>query len=48
MRIVVIVLLATLWLALAYRAYSRGEMGMAGLYLSIGGVLTAYRLVRKN
>ncbi len=45
---VVIVLLACLWLFLAYRAYSRGDNAMAGLFLAIGAALTVYRLTKRG
>jgi hypothetical protein len=31
------------WIFLAYRAFERGDMAMAGVYLLIGIALTAYR-----
>jgi hypothetical protein len=48
MRILVIVVLAALWCGLAYRSYSRGDMMMAGIFLAVGVVLTAYRLTKKS
>lgn len=46
MRMAVIIVLALVWLGLAYHAYSRGDMKMAGIFLAVGGVLTAYRLTK--
>jgi hypothetical protein len=48
MRIAVIVVLAIFWLALAYRSYSHGDMTMAGVFLAVGVVLTAYRVTRNR
>ena len=31
------------WIFLAYRAFTRGDMAMAGMYLLIGIALTVYR-----
>lgn len=46
MRLVIIVILAVFWIALAYREYSRGNMAMAGVFLLAGSALTVYRLRR--
>ena len=47
MRFVVIVALAIFWLFLAYQAFDRGNMALAGVFLLVGTVLTVYRLMRK-
>ena len=44
MRLIVILVLAVFWLFLAYRAFSRGDTAMAGVFLLVGVALTAYRL----
>jgi hypothetical protein len=44
MRTAVIVALCIFWLALAFRAFQRGDMLMAGVFLLVGILLTAYRL----
>ena len=46
MRMVIVVLLLVFWLFFAYRAFARGDMAMAGLFLLIGLALTIYRLRR--
>ncbi len=47
MRFGIIALLLCFWLFFAYRAFERGDMAMAGLYLLIGAALTTYRLRRR-
>ena len=37
-------MLLVFWLALAYRSYQRGDMLFATLFLTVGIVLTVYRL----
>jgi hypothetical protein len=32
------------WLVMAYRAFTRGDMLLAGVFLLVGIALTAYRL----
>lgn len=46
MRLVVIVLLACVWIYLAYGAFQRGETGLGVLLILIGGALTFWRLRR--
>jgi hypothetical protein len=48
MRTVVIVALAIFWLVLAYRAFQRGDMLLAGVFLAVGIALTAYRLTKRT
>jgi hypothetical protein len=36
--------LLLVWLALAYRAYQRGDLLLAGIFLLVGVVITVYRL----
>jgi hypothetical protein len=43
MPIAVTVALFIFWIFLAYRAFERGDMMMAGVYLLVGIALTAYR-----
>jgi hypothetical protein len=40
----IVFLLLAFWLYLAYRAYDRGNLQMAGVYVLIGVGLTAWRL----
>jgi hypothetical protein len=44
MRIAFVVALFIFWVFLAYRAYERGDMVMAGVFILVGIVLTGYRL----
>jgi hypothetical protein len=44
MRLVIIIALAIFWLVLAVRAFERGDMVLAGVYIIIGIALTVYRL----
>jgi hypothetical protein len=44
MRPVVGLVLLVFWLAMAYRAWQRGDMLLAGVFLAVGIVLTVYRL----
>jgi len=44
MNIVVIILLACVWVFLAFRAFQRGDMVMAGIFILVGVGLTVYRL----
>lgn len=46
MRLVVIVLLACIWIYLAYGAFHRGETGLGVLFLLAGAALTFWRLRR--
>jgi hypothetical protein len=43
MPIAVTVALFIFWIFLAYRAFERGDMMMAGVFFLVGIVLTAYR-----
>ena len=43
MPIAVTVALFIFWIFLAYRAFERGDMMMAGVYLLVGIALSAYR-----
>ncbi len=47
MRLVVIVLLACVWVYLAYGAFSRGETMLGLFFIVIGVALTGYRLSRR-
>lgn len=46
MKYGIIVALAIFWIVMAYRAYSRGDMVMAGVFILAGTALTIYRLRR--
>ena len=48
MRMLVIVALAIFWLVLAYRAFERGDLLLAGVFLVVGIALTAYRLTKRT
>jgi hypothetical protein len=48
MRTAVIVALCIFWLVLAYRAFQRGDMLLAGVFLAVGIALTAYRLTKRT
>ena len=43
MPIAVTLALFDFWIFLAYRAFERGDMTMAGVYLLVGIALTVYR-----
>ena len=47
MRMAVIVALCIFWLVLAYRAFERGDLLLAGVFLAVGVALTAYRLTKR-
>jgi len=44
MNIVVILLLACVWAFLAFRAFQRGDMYLAGFFILVGIGLTVFRL----
>ena len=44
MNIVVILLLACVWIFLAFRAFQRGDMALAGIFIVVGVGLTLFRL----
>jgi hypothetical protein len=44
MHFVIIFGLLAFWLVLAARAFQRGDMGMAALFVVVGIALTVYRL----
>lgn len=46
MKLFVIILLACVWIGLAWNAHASGNNGMAGLFLVIGSALTVARLMR--
>ncbi|HVV70409.1 MAG TPA: hypothetical protein VHI52_02755 [Verrucomicrobiae bacterium] len=48
MRMFVIAALCVFWLVLAYREFQRGDMLLAGVFLTVGIALTAYRLTRRQ
>ncbi|MGO8976921.1 MAG: hypothetical protein ACLQNV_25795 [Steroidobacteraceae bacterium] len=43
MPIPVTIVLFIFWIFIAYRAFERGDMVMAGVFFLVGIVLTAYR-----
>lgn len=48
MKMLVIVALCVFWLVLAYRAFQRGDLLLAGVFLAVGIALTAYRLTKRT
>jgi hypothetical protein len=44
LRAAVSLVLLVFWLAMAYRAWQRGDMLLAGVFLAVGVMLTIYRL----
>ena len=45
MPIAVTALLFVFWIVMAYRQFQRGDMLLGGLFLVVGVVLSAYRVV---
>lgn len=45
MPIALTALLFVFWIYLAYRAFQRGQLGLAGFYLAVGIGLTVYRVM---
>ena len=43
MPVAVTFVLLAFWLVLAYRAYQRGDLLLAGVFVAVGVVLTVYR-----
>ncbi len=43
-----VLILLVFWLFLAYRAFQRGDMAMAGVFLAVGIALTVYRFTRRK
>jgi hypothetical protein len=46
MKLFIIILLACVWIGLAWNSHARGDNAMAGLFILIGTALTIYRLNR--
>ena len=46
MGVPVTLILLAVWLALAYRAWQRGDLLLAGILLAAGVILTIYRFRR--
>ena len=44
MPLALTLILLLLWLVLAFRAFQRGDMLLAGVFLAVGVALAAYRL----
>lgn len=44
MPVVLTLVLLVFWLAMAYRAFQRADMLLAGVFLAVGVALTVYRL----
>ena len=45
-RYLIIAILLFFWLFIAYRAYTRGDMAMAGVYALVGCALSVWRFQR--
>jgi len=43
MPVAVTFVLLAFWMVLAYRAYQRGDLLLAGVFVAVGVVLTVYR-----
>ena len=48
MPIAVSVVLFVFWIAVAFREFQRGDMLLAGVFLLVGVVMTAYRVSVAN
>jgi hypothetical protein len=48
MPVAVILVLLVFWIVLAYRAFQRGDLLLAGVFLAVGIAMTFYRLRRTS
>jgi hypothetical protein len=48
MPVAVALILLVFWSALAYRAFQRGDLLLAGVFVAVGIALTIYRLRRAS
>ena len=48
MPIVVVLILLVFWVVMAFRAFQRGDLILAGVFLAVGVALTVYRLRRAS
>jgi hypothetical protein len=46
MLVAVVIVLLVFWAAMAFRAFQRGDLLLAGVFLAVGVALTVYRLRR--
>ncbi len=46
MKYFIIIMLACVWIGLAFNAHARGDNTMAGVFILVGTALTAARLMR--
>jgi hypothetical protein len=46
MPIVVVLVLLVFWVVMAFRAFQRGDLLLAGVFLAVGVALTVYRMRR--
>jgi hypothetical protein len=46
MPVVVVLILLVFWGLMAFRAFQRGDLLLAGVFLAVGVALTVYRLKR--
>lgn len=48
MPVAVVLILLVFWAVLAFRAFQRGDLLLAGVFLTVGIALTVYRLRRTS
>jgi hypothetical protein len=48
MPVAVVLVLLVFWAVLALRAFQRGDLVLAGVFIAVGVVLTIYRLRRAS
>lgn len=48
MPIALVLILLAFWAVLAFRAFQRGDLLLAGVFLAVGIALTVYRLRRAS
>jgi hypothetical protein len=48
MPIVVVLILLVFWVVMALRAFQRGDLLLAGVFLAVGVALTVYRVRRSG
>jgi hypothetical protein len=46
MPVVLVLILLVFWIVLAWRAFQRGDLLLAGVFLAVGIAMTFYRLRR--
>ena len=48
MPVAVVLVLVVFWAVMAFRAFQRGDLLLAGVFLAVGVALTVYRLRRAS